>query len=66
MHRETWISLFGKSWPRHCNKEMRRKTDAVCVPPAPKKIPHKLEFHGDVRTDDYFWLNERDNPEVLA
>ena len=23
-------------------------------------------MHGDVRTDDYFWLNQRDNPEVLA
>ncbi len=36
------------------------------MPPIPKKIPHRLEIHGDVRTDDYFWLNERDNPEVLA
>ena len=35
------------------------------VPPNPKKIPHRLEIHGDVRTDDYFWLNERDNPDVL-
>jgi oligopeptidase B len=23
-------------------------------------------MHGDVRIDDYFWLNQRDNPEVLA
>ena len=36
------------------------------MPPVPKKIPHRLEIHGDVRTDDYFWLNERDNPDVLA
>ena len=25
-----------------------------------------MEIHGDVRIDDYFWLNERDNPEVLS
>ena len=36
------------------------------VPPNAKKIPHRLEIHGDVRTDDYFWLNQRENPEVLA
>lgn len=30
-----------------------------------KKIPTKLEKHGHVRVDDYFWLRERDDPEVL-
>src|SRR5262245_20986007 len=33
--------------------------------PAPKKIPHRLEIHGDVRNDDYFWMRERDTPPVL-
>jgi len=28
--------------------------------------PTHLEQHGDVRTDNYFWLNERENPEVIA
>lgn len=35
------------------------------IAPGVKKIPVKLEKHGDVRTDDYFWLRERENPEVL-
>lgn len=30
-----------------------------------RKIPHKLEIHGDVRVDDYFWMRERDTPPVL-
>jgi oligopeptidase B len=30
-----------------------------------KKIPIKLETHGHVRVDDYYWLRERDNPEVI-
>jgi len=34
-------------------------------PPIAKKIPKELISHGDVRVDDYFWLNERDNGEVL-
>jgi oligopeptidase B len=35
-------------------------------PPVPKRLPKQLELHGDLRTDDYYWLNERANPEVLA
>jgi oligopeptidase B len=31
-----------------------------------KVIPTKLENHGYARTDNYFWLKERDNPDVLA
>lgn len=31
---------------------------------APKK-PKTLEKHGDVRVDDYFWMNERDSQPVL-
>lgn len=30
-----------------------------------KRIPKTLEFHGDTRIDNYYWLNERDNPEVI-
>jgi len=30
-----------------------------------KKIPTRLETHGHVRLDDYYWLRERDNPEVI-
>ena len=36
------------------------------MPPSPPKRRRELTAHGDTRTDDYFWLNERDNPEVLA
>jgi oligopeptidase B len=33
--------------------------------PVAKKIPTKLEKHGHIRIDDYYWLKERDNPEVI-
>ncbi|MDH4056563.1 MAG: hypothetical protein OEV58_14450, partial [Gammaproteobacteria bacterium] len=33
--------------------------------PAPEKRPVTLELHGDTRVDDYFWLRERENPEVI-
>ncbi|MBX9579165.1 MAG: S9 family peptidase [Gemmataceae bacterium] len=41
---------------------------AVAQPPAPpaaKPIPHKAELHGDTWTDDYFWLREKKDPEVI-
>jgi oligopeptidase B len=36
------------------------------TPPVAKKIPKTDVLHGDTRQDDYFWLREKDNPEVLA
>ena len=36
------------------------------MPPKAKKIPKKLVKHGHTRIDNYYWLNERDNPEVRA
>ena len=34
--------------------------------PSAEKRPVELELHGDVRVDDYYWLRERENPEVIA
>ena len=36
------------------------------TPPLAKRVPHRLEHHGHVRTDEYYWLRDRENPEVLA
>nr|WP_026991859.1 oligopeptidase B [Flavobacterium subsaxonicum] len=35
------------------------------TPPVAAVKPKKLEKHGDTRTDNYYWLNERENPEVI-
>ena len=42
---------------------------AAAVPPSPpraERIPTRLEMHGHTRSDDYYWLRERDNPAVRA
>jgi len=33
--------------------------------PTAKIIPKTLEKHGEKRVDNYFWLNDRENPEVI-
>jgi oligopeptidase B len=35
-------------------------------PPVAKVVPFELTMHGDTRTDEYYWLRERENPEVIA
>lgn len=35
------------------------------APPVAPKHPTKLEKHGDVRIDDYYWMNDREDPKVL-
>ncbi len=36
------------------------------IPPVAPKRPHVLKIHGDARTDNYYWLRDRENPEVIA
>lgn len=35
-------------------------------PPIAERIPKELKIHGDVRIDDYYWLNQRENPKVIS
>lgn len=35
------------------------------IPPVAKIIPHKLVKHKHTRVDNYYWLNDRENPEVI-
>ncbi|MDQ3017831.1 MAG: S9 family peptidase, partial [Bacteroidota bacterium] len=37
----------------------------IPVPVAPQH-PKELSTHGDIRQDPYYWLNDRENPEVIA
>ena len=34
--------------------------------PIAEKCPHVLSMHGDRRVDDYYWLRDRDDPQVIA
>ncbi len=43
-------------------------TDTIIsqAPPQPKRIPKTDTLHGDARTDDYFWMRDKSDPDVLA
>lgn len=34
-------------------------------PPVANKKPKTLSIHNDIRIDNYYWLNEKENPEVI-
>ncbi|HSR60547.1 MAG TPA: hypothetical protein VLL47_07310, partial [Robiginitalea sp.] len=36
------------------------------LPPVAKKVPHPLEMHGEVRLDNYYWLRDREDPDVMG
>src|SRR5881392_3119676 len=35
-------------------------------PPEAPRRPTELKAHGDTRVDDWYWLRDRDDPEVIA
>ena len=47
-----------------CKQETKQMPDLT--PPVAKQIEKELTIHGDTRTDKYYWLNERENPEVIS
>ena len=54
------ILLIGILLTLSCTKS----TKHMKAPDA-KKISKELSIHGDTRIDDYYWMKDRENPEVL-
>jgi len=48
------------------DQQMAGGQEELMPPPIAQVIPEELEKHGDVRVDNYFWLREREDPEVIA
>src|SRR5690242_8868017 len=40
-------------------------TQSFPAAPQAKKIPKEISIHGDTRIDNYFWLREKTNADVL-
>ena len=50
--------------PVHSQNKTKKMSEKL-QPPVAKIVPKTLEKHGDKRIDNYYWLNERENPEVI-
>ncbi|MBV1923527.1 MAG: S9 family peptidase [Flavobacteriaceae bacterium] len=48
-----------------CNTKTTSKKSMNIVPPKADKVEKHLELHGDVRVDNYYWLNDKDDDEVI-
>ena len=47
-----------------CKQETNMKPENMQPPDAEKK-PKELTVHGDTRIDNYYWMNDRDDPKVI-
>ncbi len=49
-----------------CQSTPQRPGQAENQPPIAKKAPHVTTIHGERLVDNYYWLRQKDSPEVLA
>jgi len=74
----TWtcLSLLFLFSLHSCQQEQKQATPVSAivsnaskpefVAPVCKKEKKEMTIHGDTRTDNYYWLNDRENPEVIS
>src|ERR1700730_6387143 len=55
----------GRRRPWQDGGPMAKVSTAPRPPKAPRR-PKVLEKHGDRRVDQYYWMREKENPEVIA
>jgi oligopeptidase B len=48
-----------------CNTKETSENSMTINSPSAQKIPKNLEIHNDSRIDNYYWLNDRENEEVI-
>jgi oligopeptidase B len=57
-----WLFTYCQS----ATETSATETMETPTPPVCALQPKELTYHGHTRTDNYFWLNDRENPEVIA
>ncbi|MEZ4960095.1 MAG: S9 family peptidase [Saprospiraceae bacterium] len=64
------ISIFaacGKNQPQdNANLTTTMYDKMTTQAPSAEKMPKEMIEHGNTRIDNYYWLNERENPKVIA
>ncbi len=59
------VCLASFIFATSCNTNAESEKNMDIQPPKADKIAKNLEIHGDVRVDEYYWLNKKDDPEVI-
>ncbi|QNJ98611.1 S9 family peptidase [Constantimarinum furrinae] len=59
------LSLASLIFAASCNTKETSEKNMEITPPKADKIAKNLEIHGDVRVDNYYWLNQKDEAEVV-
>jgi len=65
MNNKVFLSCLCIIFATSNTKIKAQKMSKNSSTPIAKTIPKTLEKHGIKRTDNYFWLNDRENPEVI-
>ena len=60
-----FLSLILISSLFSCDTKTQKSMSELPNAPIAKQIPKNLTMHDDVRVDEFYWLNDRDNPEVI-
>lgn len=61
----TIVCMASIIFATSCDMKNDTKKNMDIKPPKAEKIAKNLEKHGDVRVDEYYWLNQKDDPEVI-
>ena len=63
--RSSLILIFGIIFAQSCETKMKTLPMKDLVPPKADQRPYQHKIHNDIRVDEYFWLKEKANPEVI-
>ena len=63
LHLTYFLPLISLIFATSCKTE--KMTQNKITPTTVAKKPKELEKFGDVRIDNHYWLNQRENPEVI-
>ncbi|MFI8605799.1 S9 family peptidase [Cellulophaga baltica] len=61
--KKAFIFLLSISFTASCKSDKKNMSQNTI--PVAKKMPKSLSIHGDTRIDNYYWLNDREDKEVL-
>jgi oligopeptidase B len=64
MKKYAYLFLFSLIFATSCKEKKVKMTEEITAPIA-KMVPHNLEKHGETRKDNYFWINNREDKEVI-